>query len=250
VDPRLPGGGGNQICGLYDINPAKFGQVNNLVTSADNYGKIRDVYNGVDVTVNARLPRGVTVQGGLSTGREMFDNCDVVGKVDNTAGGVTGFLANNLSGMASPSDRFCHVAPKFLTQVKLLGVYPLPWWGLQTSVTVQSIAGPEIQALYVAPNSAIAPSLGRNLSAGAGGTANVQLIQPGTQYEGRLNQVDFRASKLVRLGWTRMQASVDLYNLLNAAPVLGVNTRFGPSWLRPTAILPARFVKFGLQMEF
>ena len=86
VDPRLPGGGGNQICGLYDIKPAKFGQVNNLVTAAKNYGKIRDVYDGVDVTVNARLPRGVVVQGGMSTGRELFDNCDVVGQVDNAAG--------------------------------------------------------------------------------------------------------------------------------------------------------------------
>ena len=78
----------------------------------------------------------------------------------------------------------------------------------------------------------------------------VQLIEPGTQFEKRLNQVDFRLSKVVNVGPTRMLASVDLYNLFNASPVLGLNTRYGPSWLRPTAILPARFAKFSLQMNF
>src|SRR5258705_578367 len=37
-DSRLPGGGGNQICGLYDVRPAFFGRVDNLVTQASNYG--------------------------------------------------------------------------------------------------------------------------------------------------------------------------------------------------------------------
>jgi hypothetical protein len=39
--------------------------------------------NGVDISVNARLPRSIIVQGGFSTSHEVFDSCDVVAKVDN-----------------------------------------------------------------------------------------------------------------------------------------------------------------------
>lgn len=37
-DPRLPGGGGNQLCGLYDIKPEKLGQFNNLVSPMSDFG--------------------------------------------------------------------------------------------------------------------------------------------------------------------------------------------------------------------
>ena len=61
----LPGGGGQSICGLYDVVPAKFGQSNSLITLADEYGKHREVYNGVDVTMTARFGRGGFLQGGV-----------------------------------------------------------------------------------------------------------------------------------------------------------------------------------------
>ena len=38
-DPRLPGGGGYTIPGLYDIVPALFGEVNELTTQASKYGE-------------------------------------------------------------------------------------------------------------------------------------------------------------------------------------------------------------------
>ena len=38
-DARLPGGGGYQVCGLYDVTPAKFGQVNSVVTQSDTSGR-------------------------------------------------------------------------------------------------------------------------------------------------------------------------------------------------------------------
>ena len=45
---------GKQFCGIYDINPAKFGQVANLRTQASHYGKMSEVFDGVDVTIGAR----------------------------------------------------------------------------------------------------------------------------------------------------------------------------------------------------
>jgi len=257
VDARLPGGGGNQICGFYDINPAKFGQVDQLVTFAKNYGKLTDVYDGVDLTVNARLPHGAIVQGGLNTGREVTDMCDVVGKVDAPAATIPFFNANqsgallsSLSGLASPSTIFCRIAPPFLTEVKIGGAYPLPWWGVQLSATVQSIPGTPITATAVVPNAQIAPSLGRTLAAGAAGTATVQLIAPGTMFGERLNQVDFRVAKTVKMSRARIKAMVDLYNLFNASPVLALNTRYGPAWQQPLLVLSGRFVKLGVHVDF
>ena len=58
VDARLPGGGGNQICGLYDVKPDAVRPVDNLVTQAANYGKQTEVYNGVDLDHERAVRRG------------------------------------------------------------------------------------------------------------------------------------------------------------------------------------------------
>ena len=62
--PRLPDGvSGKQICGLYDIKPAKFGLVDNLVTQASHYGDRSEVFNGIDVSLNTRFAAGRRVPG-------------------------------------------------------------------------------------------------------------------------------------------------------------------------------------------
>src|SRR4029453_16146608 len=77
TDPRLPGGGGYAVGTLYDINPNKVGQVDNYVTRASNFGKQIDHWNGVDITMNARPRAGMLLQGGLSTGRQTTDICEL-----------------------------------------------------------------------------------------------------------------------------------------------------------------------------
>jgi outer membrane receptor protein involved in Fe transport len=229
VDSRLPDGGGEQICGLADVTPAKFGLVNGLVQLSDNFGKSMQQYGGVDVAASLRLPNGARLQGGFNSGRTTTNQCFVID---------------------SPAElRFCDVNPKILTQVKLLGVYPLPWAGLLLSGTFQSVPGPEILANYAAPNARVAPSLGRNLAGGAGSTS-VQLIEPGTRYGDRLNQIDTRIAKEFRVGKLRLEGQFDVYNLTNANPVLAQNNTYGAAWLQPTAILPGRTVKFGVQVDY
>jgi len=240
IDPRLPDGGGYPVQG-YDIKPAKFGvAAQPFVTLSRNYGKQEDVWNGVDATVNARPRPGLFFQGGVSTGRRIEDNCDVIVKVDN------------------PNPEYCHRVEPWLTFVKGYGSYTIPRIDVQFSGTYQSKPGPLVLALYTATNAEIAPSLGRNLS-GSAPNMEVHLLSPGPytttnggsgQVHGeRLHQVDFRISKLLRFGGTRTRANLDIYNALNSSAVLLQNDTFG-DWQRPTEILVARFLKFSVQFDF
>ncbi len=77
ADPRLPGGGGGSVSGLYNLVPAKLGQEDLYSQLTENFGEMTENWHGIDVNLNARLRNGLTVQGGTSTGRRLQDNCDV-----------------------------------------------------------------------------------------------------------------------------------------------------------------------------
>src|SRR5262249_32466291 len=226
VDSRLPGGGGNQICGLFDVKPNLFGLTQNVVTQASHYGTQREIYNGLDVGLNARPKPGLVLQGGFNVGRTQYDNCDVVlGRPQILFIGQVG------AGVTEPLTRdFCDVHTPWLTQLKLSSTFGLPY-GFRTGVTYQNIPGIPDYATYVATNAQIVPSLGRNLAAGTRGVATVDLFAPYTRYEDRVTQVDLRFSRVFRFSGQRVEAQFDIYNALNASPILSVNTRYGASWL-------------------
>jgi len=238
TDSRLPGGGGNQICGLYDISPAKFGDVNNLITFASNYGEQTEIYNGVDFNISVRLPRGAQVAGGLN-----------IGNMNSDTSNNTFSATNNCFVVDSPQQLYqCDRQPPYRSQFKVGGFYPLPW-DLQASGNFQIIPGSEIGALYNAPTAAIAPSLGRALAGGLR-TAPIRLITPQSKFEGRINQLDLRLTKFFRVKGGRIQAMFDVYNAFNASPILSSNETYGSDWLQPTEILAGRLFKFGVQLEF
>ncbi len=77
LDSRLPGGGGYTVSGLYDVIPSKAAITDNWRTYAPNYGDMYQVYNGLDVSVNARFRNGVQVQAGSNTGQRTTDYCEI-----------------------------------------------------------------------------------------------------------------------------------------------------------------------------
>lgn len=272
ANPGLPGGGGNQLCGLGDVSPARFGQVNNLVRQAkDINGKdISQVFNGVDVAMNMRFGRGGLLGGGISTGSTNYDSCDALTDVVGPATplGVPGAWFGNRN--------FCEQTLGWAsqTQLKFQGVYPLPWYGIQLSGTFQSLPGIVQIGTYAAANFSTnaavntirgASTLGRDLAA-CSGVANCtaaiyslsSVFEPGTQLDDRLNQVDLRIAKNFAIGRSRVQALVDIANVFNGSTVTQINsavpalppTTAASQFLSPRGILPGRLFKFGAQFNF
>lgn len=231
-DARLPGGGGQVISGLFDLNEDRVGQVNNLVTNANQYGTRIEHWNGVDVTINTRLRQGIILQGGMSTGRTVEDSCDIRAALPESA----------------PTNPYCHVQGAWLTSYKGFGSYVVPKAEVQVSVTFQSTPGPDIAPGYVASSAEIQTSLGRPLSGGAR-NKTINLVQPSSLYGDRVYNVDLRLGKLITIRGARASLNVDVYNLFNVNPVASYNTSYA-NWLQPTRVWQARFVKLGVQFDF
>ncbi len=149
------------------------------------------------------------------------------------------------------------------TQLKLYGSYDLPAGIVVSGVfrneaSLRAPAGGQttsIEAVWAAPNSVVAPAIGRNLGAcgtrpTCTATTSVALVRPYELFEGRLNQMDLRLTKSFTRGRAKLQANVDLYNAFNRSPIVGVVTQFGSRWLTPTQILDGRLIQFSANLTF
>jgi outer membrane receptor protein involved in Fe transport len=231
LDSRLPGGGGYEVCGLYNVKPDKFGLVNNLVAEADAYGEFVSSNDFFNLSLDARLPRSIRLGGGFDTGRSVLDRCFVVD---------------------SPQELLnCRVVTPFKaqTQFKLHGVFPFPA-DIVASFAFQNLAGPSYEANYTATNAQIIPTLGRPLSGGAT-SVTIPLVAPQTLFEERISRLDLRLSKAIRAGnRIRIQVNLDAYNALNAGSVRAAISTYGARWAQPQQILDARLVQVGGQISF
>jgi hypothetical protein len=249
-DSRLPNAG-QTVTGLYDQTRAVANR--NVVKAASNFGEQLGHWNGVDVTIDARLQNGLLFQGGLSTGKTMSDNCGIVDDVPEAlqfpAGAVPAGIQPAVFGPAGNGGvwtpaQFCHQETPFLTQYKGLASYTFPY-GVRVSGTLQSLTGPLVAANQVYAGTA--PGLGRPFTFGQ---VSVNVLEPGAMYGDRLNQFDLRFSKLLNLGLGRLDVNVDLYNAFNSDAILTQQNAYGVAWTRPLTVIQPRFVKFSARWDF
>ncbi|MBI2835117.1 MAG: carboxypeptidase regulatory-like domain-containing protein [Acidobacteria bacterium] len=215
-DPR----GNGQTLPVYNLDRAFFGGVNELDANSTNN---TNVYNGLELLATGRLRNGAVFTGGTSTGRAILQTCDV----------------------ADPNSlRFCDQAQSDVplrTTFKFSGTYPV-LYGLRLSWVLQSVAGTE-RAINYLVNRTILPSLVQT-------QVPVRLNQPGSEFNERVNQLDFSISKSFRMGKVQLKPQVDVFNATNRIPVLTMVNTYGSSLGRAVTVLDPRLVRVGVQIEF
>ena len=228
ADPRLPASGA--AITMHTLNPTKLGvPTDNLRTFSDIN---TSVYNGFEVSANARFTK-LLLFGGITTDRRATTTCD---ERDNPN-----------------SARFCDATPPFRTTFKMSAAYQLPY-EFQLSGSFLAQPGPSVAANYTV-TAALAGQPVIGSTAGAT-TIGVNLIQPNTVFLDTRKVLDLRLGRTFRFGSrTRVQGFADFFNILNAGSVTRVNETYGAvaatnAWMRPTAIMDARYVRFGMQMSF
>jgi len=242
----LPCGGNQpQTLTLYKINPSLVGKGAPVVdrNSPNNYR----VYNGIEGSFMARIRGGAQVFGGFLTARQISNLCD---STDGT--GTIAFAQASNPNYTIYCDQTQFDIP-FRTQVKFGGTYPLPY-GFNVSGTFQSYPGTRnygsgatnfdyVQQTYLVPTAQLTPGQAQE---------TVNLNTPGSLYLPRWNQLDLRFAKKFKLpaGRGYWQIQGDLFNTLNAHPLLAVTTNYGSALGNATQALQPRILTIGAQLHF
>ncbi|MCY4637085.1 MAG: carboxypeptidase regulatory-like domain-containing protein [Acidobacteria bacterium] len=228
----LPNGGGEQIA-VYEFADPSFAYSTGerLMTLAPDDWR---TWNGFEVIVDGRLPRGGFMNASFTAGANEQSFC-TEGRLDDP---------NEL--------RFCEWDEPFRPMGKLFGAVPLPF-DTMISGLFQMFSGGHREARWRVD----AADIGRPLiNADDAGTTNVELIEPGTQFYDATTTLLVRFIKDVNVGTSRLRLYMTASNIFNKAAVTARNQFFGgggvfsPDYNRPTVIQDGRALSFGMQWQF
>jgi hypothetical protein len=139
-------------------------------------------------------------------------------------------------------------------------------WAIQASGSLQSYPGdarnnsvdtgnsgniaaeePTLRVNWTVNNTIVRAQTGQTLTQAQ---IIVPLIPPGTKFLERQNQVDVRFKRVFDIKGKQIEAQFDIYNALNANPILSQNQTYGTALDRPTSILQGRLARVGVQARW
>jgi hypothetical protein len=228
VNANNPDGGG-QVITMYNLN--RVVTADNITSASDNNTRI---YNGFEVSVNARLPKGF-VFGGITTERTATNSCADLASSN----------ANNL--------RFCDQTPPFRTLYKASAGFTLPY-DIQVSGSFQARPGIPVGGDYTyICSAAAAAATGCTALTGNVASLTVPVVDPTTEFYDYVKTNDMRVSHTFRHGRLRMQPFLEIFNVMNLSTILTVNETVagaGSLYGQPTTIVQGRRLQLGGQIDW
>jgi hypothetical protein len=221
---------------LYNINPAVYGKSHRELINVEEQDR---VYNGLEWTGQGRFGRGGFFGGSLNYERTALNECSV----ENP----------NLT-------TWCNEPRAWQWQYKGHVAYPIPKVDILASAFVQGYPGPDISASYTvtaaaAARQGVALTQAQSLPA-------FDLLPPEVYFLPFQNKVDLRFMRRFNVGGTRIAPTVDIFNLLNENTTTAVNGtcctlgstdetgRYIPGFREITAIMQARYIRFGVEVDW
>ncbi|MDH4064863.1 MAG: TonB-dependent receptor [Acidobacteriota bacterium] len=220
--------GSRQSITIYKLQPEFGGLRDQVITNVD---VLQSDYDGVQFDFQKRMSNRWQMLAGVSLQKHKgFDHSGTFTNVD----------LNNPNQLINRGDG--SVFTELPWTFTLSGSYVLPWWDITTSGKYTARDGDPLDRTQVF--SFANPTLTQ-------ASETVRVAQRGTDRTETVNQfVDLRFAKRFRTGNSSLEATVDLFNLLNANHVLLQNQALGSAWGRPTRILTPRIIRFGVTARF
>jgi hypothetical protein len=275
---------------VFNLQPAYFGLTPNLHQTNAPQSKRTNVYNGYELSVNARLPRNAFVLAGWTIDRIRDRGCDM--NADPLAAALND--PNSLRFCDQNGELYQELGKitgiPYRNEFKLVTNVPIKW-GVEASASLYS--DPVFSTNYSVNPGAVAqagsvlsgqvdgykavlwpitptarypadcncPNPGGIVDPGlTQGTETIMLVPPGSRLGPRLNQLDLgvRKSFHIREKFTLM-GEAQFFNALNSNAVLTESYTLGSSVKPyvargpggvPTAILNPRMMRLNLQFKF
>ena len=238
---------GQRLCGYYDVKPALFGLGTLRVTNSKEFGSQKRYWDGFVLGANGRLPHGITMGGGVDTGRNVDDHCYTV-DIPNQPTDI-----NNLNFGGGP---FCRIVTSFMSTLdfRFRGSVPLKG-GFNASFIFRNTPGAEESATLTVTSAQVTFRDPTRTALTAAKVIN--LYAPKSLFGDRFSQLDLAVNKSFNIGWGRLRTALDLYNALNSNSFQSVRQAYTApnaspttAFLRPTGFLDARLARVTASLQF